>query len=55
MNLDDVYREARRTQIESPKALSEQDITDTLGYYIIQPKDPKNQARGLRKVDLRNY
>ena len=55
MNKGNVRRRAKRTDIENPASLTEEEIQDALRYCRIRASELKKQAKSLRKTYLRNY
>ena len=54
MNKGNVRRRAKRTDIENPASLTEEEIQDALRYCRIRASELKKQAKSLRKTHLRN-
>ncbi len=53
-NTGNVIRFARRTSIQTPDKLTMEELKDGLRYCRIRKAELRNQAKGLRKVHLRD-
>jgi hypothetical protein len=53
-NASNIVRFAKRTHIERPTELTMEELEDELQFCRIRKADLRQQAKGLRKVHLRN-
>jgi hypothetical protein len=53
-NVGNIIRFAARTSIQTPDKLTMEELKDGLRYFRIRKAELRNQAKGLRKVHLRD-